>query len=436
MSSTSPVQINALEIQNVKKIKAVKIDCTGEALTVIGGRNGQGKTSVLDSIAFALGGKRYEPSNLKREGSIGNPEINLTLSNGLIVSRKGKNASLTVTDPSGERGGQQLLNSFVSQLAIDLPRFLNATESEQARMLLEILGIGEELGKLEREEKALYDKRHTVGQYKDSKKKHANELPSYADVPDQLISVSEQIQAYQDVLRRNGENQAKREHLSQLNSAKTRGLEKLDELLDEVASVKEGLERLDREIATASKTTEQLKDESTKELEERIQNAEEINAKVTANLDKQKAIDDASQYEQEYIQLTEQIEGIRKSRLDLLEGASLPLPGLTVESGALIYNGRKWDCMSGSEQLRVGTAIVRKLNPNCGFVLLDKAEQFDLQTLKEFGQWLAKEGLQAIATRVSSGDECSILIEDGMVEGEEAFLPTEAPAPKFSPGTF
>lgn len=75
--------------------------------------------------------------------------------------------------------------------------------------------------------------------------------------------------------------------------------------------------------------------------------------------------------------------------------------------------------MSGSERLKVSTAIVRKLNPDCGFVLLDKLEQMDMETLKEFGLWLESEGLQAIATRVSTGDECSIIIEDGYVAGQE-----------------
>ena len=69
--------------------------------------------------------------------------------------------------------------------------------------------------------------------------------------------------------------------------------------------------------------------------------------------------------------------------------------------------------MSGSEQLKVATAIIRKLNPDCGFVLIDKLEQMDLDTLQDFGKWLESEGLQAIATRVSTGDECSIIIEDG-----------------------
>lgn len=67
---------------------------------------------------------------------------------------------------------------------------------------------------------------------------------------------------------------------------------------------------------------------------------------------------------------------------------------------------------------QVSTAIVRKLNPNCGFVLIDKLEQMDTETLKDFGTWLEQVGLQAIATRVSTGGECSIIIEDGYVKGE------------------
>ena len=97
----------------------------------------------------------------------------------------------------------------------------------------------------------------------------------------------------------------------------------------------------------------------------------------------------------------------------------MPLEGLSVDDGELLYLGQRWDNMSGSQQLQVATAIVRKLKPECGFVLIDKLEQMDQVTLQEFGEWLKREGLQAIATRVSTGDECSIIIEDGYsVENE------------------
>ncbi|MFZ2667195.1 MAG: chromosome segregation protein SMC, partial [Lactococcus raffinolactis] len=143
---------------------------------------------------------------------------------------------------------------------------------------------------------------------------------------------------------------------------------------------------------------------------------EQINLKVRANLDKDKANEDAQNYKDQYDGLTSEIEGIRLENTKLLDNADLPLPGLSVAEGELLYNGQKWDNMSGAEQLKVSTAIVRKLNPECGFILVDKLEQFDLETLNEFGQWAETEQLQIIATRVSTGDECSIIITDGYSE--------------------
>lgn len=130
------VKINSLEIENVKRIKAVAMEPSETGLTVIGGNNAQGKTSILDTISWALGGDRYRPSNPTREGSTVPPRIKITLSNGLIVERAGKNSALKVIDPSGRKSGQQLLNEFVEELALNLPRFLHSTSKEKANTLL------------------------------------------------------------------------------------------------------------------------------------------------------------------------------------------------------------------------------------------------------------------------------------------------------------
>ncbi|MDO5765554.1 MAG: ATP-binding protein, partial [Elusimicrobiales bacterium] len=94
-----PIRIMSLQLENVKRVRAVALTPTPTGLTILGGRNGQGKTSVLDAIAWALGGDRYRPSAPQRDGSALPPSINLTLSNGLKVERKGKSSALTVTDP-------------------------------------------------------------------------------------------------------------------------------------------------------------------------------------------------------------------------------------------------------------------------------------------------------------------------------------------------
>ena len=406
------LKINRLEIENVKRVKSVRIEPTANGLTVIGGKNNQGKTSVLDSIAWALGGDRYRPAQAQREGSITPPNLRIIMDNGLIVERKGKNSDLKVTDPSGKKSGQQLLNEFVEQLALDLPKFIDANEKEKARILLNIIGVGDRLAVMDKEEQELYNRRLAVGQIADRKEKFAKEQPYYPEAPKELVSATELIRKQQDILAQNGENQRKRDKLHQLEQEYQKVIEELENLLRRQKA-------LEADLEIAKTSAADLTEQSTKELEESILSIEEVNRKVRANLDKDKAEEDAKEYRRQYRELTKQIEDMRQSKADLLNNADLPLPGLSVKEGELTYNGFKWDSMSGSDQLRVATAIVRKLNPRCGFVLLDKLEQMDTDTLNEFGQWLEAEGLQAIATRVSTGGECSIIIEDGYVLGQE-----------------
>lgn len=433
------VKINSLELENVKRIKAVKVEPTPNGLTVIGGRNNQGKTSVLDSIAWAFGGNKFKPSNAAREGSAIPPNLHITLSNGLVVERKGKNSTLKVTDPKGNKAGQQLLDTFIEELALNLPKFMNATNREKADILLNIIGVGDKLAAYDLKEKELYQERLMIGRVADQKKKFAKEQVFYENVPRDLISPQELINQQQAILAQNGENQRKREKVTQYEYLVTT-------LSQEVAALKKQLQAKELELnkATSDLTVAKtdaldLIDQSTEELEKNLADIEETNRKVRANLDKEKAEDDAKEYAAQYDQLTLEIEKVREQRISLLKGADLPLEGLSIKDNELTYRGKKWDGMSGSEQLRVATAIVRKLNPDCGFVLIDKIEQMDTETMNEFGSWLENEGLQAIATRVSTGDECSIIIEDGYVKdrkNEDKQSSEKISMPKWKAGEF
>lgn len=425
------VKINSLEIENVKRVRAVKIVPTQNGLTVLGGRNNQGKTSILDSIAWVLGGNRFRPSNPQREGSVIPPTLKVTLNNGIVVERKGKNSDLKVTDPSGQKAGQQLLDSFVEQLALDLPKFMASSGKEKAQTLLKIIGVDEQLAKLDYEETSKFNERLAVGRIADQKTKFAKEMPYFEEVPKELVSVSEMIRQQQEILARNGENQRKRENLHRLE-------EKMQQINEQMEALLKQQTQVQNDLQIARMDAVDLHDESTAELERNISEIEEINRKVRANLDKEKAEEDAKQYENQYMALTNDIEKIRKQKSDLLASADLPLDELSVEDGELIYKGQKWDGMSGADQMKVSTAIIRKLNPQCGFVLLDKLEQMDVETMQEFNHWLEAEGLQAIATRVSTGGECSLIIEDGYVVGADQ-KPAEEPVqstPTWKAGDF
>lgn len=429
------IKIASLTTENVKRVKSVHIEPSPNGLTIIGGNNNNGKTSILDSIAWALGGNKYRPSKAQREGSVVPPTINLKLSNGLIVERKGKNSDLKVTDPTGNKAGQNLLDSFVEELAINLPKFINSSDKEKANTLLEIIGVGQQLYELECQEKEKYNMRRSIGQIADQKEKFAKEQPFYPEAPKTLVSITDLITQQQDILAKNGENQRKRDMTDQLHRQATQLMAEIERQENTLANLKAQYQSVLRDYDVAQKTSEQLQDESTEELEESIANIEAINIKVRANLDREKAEQDAAEYRTQYSSLTTEIESLRKQRMDLLQNADLPLEGLSVEDGELLYNGQRWDNMSGSQQLMVSTAIVRKLKPECGFVLIDKLEQMDMQTLNEFGAWLEQEGLQAIATRVSTGDECSIIIEDGYVKNSES-APAAPPTQKWEAGKF
>jgi len=424
------MKIISFELENVKRVALVRMAPKNSGLTVIGGKNAAGKTSVLDGIVYALGGEKYRPGNLQRTDGLAPARIRIELSGGIVVERRGKNAALKVTDSTGKRAGQALLNDFIEELALNLPKFLAMRDKDKAEVLLRTLGIGEKLRALDVREKAAYDKRHDFGVVVDQKKKFAAEMKEYADVPEVPVSAAEMIAESQAILGRNAVRAKKRETRATWERYKAEAeaeagrLEKaLQEARNKARKATEELAVIDREPVTP--------DESTAELEQRIADIDETNAKVRANLDKARAIADAEDYERRLAPLTDALEAVRKERRELLSGAKMPLADLTVgknEQGrpVLLYRNQPWDCMSTMERYRVAAAIVRKLKPECGFVLLDGLEAFDTDQMAAFDAWLKAEDLQAICTRVGSSD-CSIVIEDGYAVEEGVEPAPEVP---------
>lgn len=421
-----PVKILCISAENFKALKAFYCEPKPEGLTVIGGDNGAGKTSAIDILAYGLGGAKYRPSNPKREGAVGDTTLHIELSNGLTVERKGKNLALTVTDKEGARHGQELLDSFISEIAIDLPKFLNASSKEKSHMILETLGIEEKLAELAKREKEKYDTRTMVVREADRKQKAAEDMPWHEDAPEEKVSVKELIDQQQEILARNG---IKDEHRRKYESNKA----ELLRVSGEIDRLRQRQKELSEEVRSAE--SEDFTLESTVELEKQIANFEETNRKVAENAERTRRMEEADALSDQRDALTKEIEEIRAERMSLLKDADFPLEGLTVaDNGELIYNGQPWDCMSGAQQLIVSCAIASKINPSCRFVRMDKLEQLDLPTLAAFDEWLKTQNLQCIATRVSKGDECTLIIEDGEVKEDEkplVLVPRKAkPAPK------
>ena len=407
------VHILALEIERFKRLNLITMAPTAEGLTVIGGKNGQGKTSVLDAIVYALGGGQFKPTETKKRGAEKSPNIRLVLSNGLLVERKGKNSSLKVTDPEGLKGGQSVLDKFVEELALNLPKFMAASAKEKARTLLRIIGAGEQLDEFNSLEETVFEERRIVGRELEQATNSLRGMSRYEDAPAELVSVSDLISKIDeaDKLRREREDL-----LRQAGEAVSRTRERGDiikGLREQIQAEEASIKRLEIKVNECQDAAAAIEPVDVDDLREQVSSAEETNEEVRANQRSDEQAEAAAAIGKRHAKLEKRLLGVRLDRRKLLLDAKMPLEGLSVEDGELVYEGSKWDCMGGADQLKVAASIVKSLNPDCGFVLIDKLEQMDIETMKAFGEWAAGEGLQIIATRVSTGDECSIVIEDG-----------------------
>jgi len=423
------VKISSLELENIKRVRAVSLEPTQNGLTVIGGRNAQGKTSVLDAIAWALGGDKMRPDAPNRDGAETPAMLHVELSNGIVVERKGKNGALSVTDSRGMKGGQRLLNDFIGQLALDLPKFLGATDKQRADYLMGILGVDEELARIDTEIKAAFNERTYVSREARSKAGAVAQMQHYDDAPDKPVSLADLTEALRVAMEANEENSRRSAALARSESALAATMDARDRQAEQVTLLAESLNAAkaklsdlesqlaygQSQVAAERDVVASLADIDLAPIQSEMAAVEDTNRKVEANAALARMQSEAESLASQVDELTDRIESLRDERTKLLNDAGMPLPGLSVEDGTLYYMGHVWEDMSGAEQLRVATAIVKATKPECGFVLVDKLEQFDTQQLAEFAKWCEGEGLQVIGTRVATDDSCTVIIEDGLV---------------------
>jgi len=427
---SDPVVITSLEVADFKRVQLVRYTPKASGLTVIGGRNSQGKTSTLDAVKMLFGGEKFTPTSPIHEGAK-KSTLTGTLSNGLQVkvSITPSGAYYTITDPDGKKAGITLLKETVPQIALDLPTFLQASDKEKAKTLLKIIGV--DLTPFEERHAKLYWEREQTGRLRDRAKHHAEAMPYNEAVGTELLTPADIMAELERKVAVNARNREIRQKADQARAnirtqderiAAQKALvadlvKRLAEAETEL-NMREGKRgEMQAELDAALKSAAAVQDEDVTVLKTRMAQIEDTNQEVRKNLEREKALAEAEGYAEEYRALSGQIETNQAEMRALLDGAEMPLAGLSVEGGALTYHGKAWDCMGDAERLRVATSIVRKVNPGCGFVLMDGLERMDIPTLETFGQWLQEQGLQVLGTKVSSGPECSIIIEDGLMVG-------------------
>lgn len=418
-TGAEPVKIELLQIRNFKRVHLAEAHFSPDGLSIIGGRNGQGKSTFLHAIGHLLGGKKHAPSNPHNTEAAGATAVlRARLSNGIEVERSGKSGTLKVK-VDGKKGNQTTLNEFLNEFALDISKFLDAKPTDKAKLLIANLGIGDQLEQLDQKEKHLCEERTIVGRDADRKKAAAAGMPTYDNAPAQRVDASALLG---EMRRLEGENTAHQKRIEEMGNLRGEGManrNKIDELRAEIIRLEQRNGELKARYEALEREGANFTFHDLAPLEQQLKDSESLNMMVDANERAAAAAKEAETAAKEYQDLTDNIEEARQQRTALLSSIEMPLPDLEIVEGELKFRGQLWDGMSGSEKLRVATAISRAFKPECGFVLVDELEQLDWQTVQEFDAWARSEGIQIIAAMVCDEDrsgENVIIIEDGRVK--------------------
>lgn len=384
MKADVPMNYRLVEIQasNVKALKAVAIKVDGKPVFKISGRNGQGKSSVLDAVAMAIAGPAAFPDKPIRAGeseaSILLDFNDLKLTRKIFAKEDGKGVTHTLKlefrDGRRLKEKQTALDALRgSPIADDPLRFAMLKPRERYDLLKQLVpNFDFEENAAARAE--LFEERTQVGRERDRAVGVAASITVPADAPllpiDVAATTSELLTAQQF-------NRA----LDQQRQAREEMADEIDAMRDELETLAARIRELNTAIAEKKahlhslKPLEQPMDVAA--IEERLRSAETHNAAARRRQEKEQREAEATALAQRYESMTEQINELDKQKAGAIAAAQLPIPQLTFGDGDILLDGLPFDQASTARKIRVSTALLMAMKPELRVLLVREGSLLD-----------------------------------------------------------
>lgn len=409
----NPLQILELRADNVKRLKSVRIHPDG-TLVVLGGRNGQGKTSVLDAIAMALGGKDQIPSQPIRRGA-DRAEIVVDLGD-LIVRRTftAGGGQLVVQNRDGARfsSPQTMLDNLVGKLTFDPLAFSRESPKRQAEVLRDLLGLDH--AALDQERATLYGERTATNKRAAALRHQFEAMPHHDGVPAEPIAAgaaAEQLRQAQEHNRELAGLRRSREITVQVVQEGERSVQDLRRRLQEAEAQ---LETARAQLAELSDRLAGTAEIDVAPLQAAIAQVDQTNAKVRDNQRRAESLAQVEQVEQASRDLTAKIDAIDQQKTAAIAAAKMPVEGLGFDdSGTVTFGGLPLDQASQAERIRVSVAIGIAMNPRLRVLLIRDASLLDADSLAMVCEMARDAGAQVWLERVERDQHTTVVIEDG-----------------------
>jgi DNA repair exonuclease SbcCD ATPase subunit len=427
------MRIVKLQATNVKRLKAVEITPDGN-LVVIGGKNGNGKSSLLDSIFMALGGQQAIPTKPVRDGE-SEAKITIELDEDFVVERRIKpdgDSTLHVRTKNGAKypSPQALLDGFSARFTFDPLAFKSMKPKEQAALLKDVLGL--DFSSIDFDRQQVFELRTQANRRIREIEAQLQAMPQHPDAPEGEVSVESIVARIEGIrereLARERLQSEEREVAGRIRLGETRKadiaaeIERLKAQIAELQSTWDSygidIENLRKAQAEVHAKAEAIVIEDASELKAQLRRTEDDNRRVRANVARSQVEADLARRRKAADELTTDIEKMDADKARMLAEAPFPIPGLSFDDNGVSFNGIPFAQLSAAEQLRVSMAMGIKLNPRLKILLIRDGSLLDEDNLRLVAELAEEHGAQVWLERVGQGEEVSVVLEDGSVKEE------------------
>lgn len=420
------MKIVELQAENFKRLKAVSIKPTDKGLVIISGKNGQGKSSAVDSIIAALAGKdalRDTPKPIRD----GEKTAQVVLDTGEYkITRRfwlpDKTDLLVESKDGALKTPQTLLDKIYDDLALDPSEFLKASEKEQRNMFARAIGF--DLDAWETDRNVAFAQRTAINREIKAAEGHLVSLPKpEKDLPEEELSTADVLRDMRGAQQRQTEINAKKNDLTILSANLTRIIDNLTSVDRQIEVLKKQKSSLESEKKSIENVTVKIQKElaavvapDMEIFNERIAEVEAINKKVQVARDYRAALANYNQLKGESEALTFKIQRLDIRLQTFIENTTLPVPGLSFSPVGLEFNGQPFTQAADSDRLRVAVGIAMAQNPQLRIIRIRDGNLFDSQSLELLEQMAKNEDYQVWIERVDESGQIGIVIEDGEIK--------------------
>lgn len=433
--SENVYRIVRMESENIKKLKAVAIEPEGNVIEITGD-NDQGKTSLLDSIYWALGGLGAIQDDPIRTGE-DKARIFLDIGSYKITRRINRTedgsfgSTLTIENEDGAKysSPQKMLDAIIGELTFDPLEFTRKKPKEQFDTLKAFV-TGFDFEDSARRRKAIFDERTAVGRRAGELEAQAKGIEVPADIPDDLVDEEALVAEMQaagehnaQIERRKAAREAVRQNIAGMEQANKDRADRIIELQRQIDALEEQRTETFKQIQ--SEQTRLINAEQLPEpidpsaIRAKIDSARQTNALVARKRQRAELDAQAKEQQAKVKQLTSDIEAIDKAKADAIAAAKMPVEGIGFGDEVVLLNGHPLDQASGAQQLRASIAMAMAMNPRLRIMLVRDASLLDKKSFELVAEMAKEHDFQVWLEVVDSSRPSAIVIEDGRIRSEQ-----------------